>query len=134
MSVRARFKAEVGISSTTAEEKDLGNLSHEVQTDDLGEGATQKVVVPAGAAGQVIPCPSIASAKFLYVRTSPKTETDTPTQLDFALNGGAEVLPVTPLGTTKVGFLAVTHPGITSLTVNNGGTVDMVVIVSMAGD
>jgi len=135
MPVRFRQGAQIGVSSTNAEEKDLGNLSWEVVTDALGEGGSWKTLVAAAETDLEIRLDNLAAAKFLALRTVAKDPTQDPVALAFKKDGvGGEVFTVEPLSGTKEGHFMITTSSITALYVTNAGTVDMEVTIVVAGD
>lgn len=135
MSVRVRFRMEASVSSTSNEEKDLGNVCYEDVTDALGEGGSRKNLIVASASDVDITMTEIADASFVLIRTNARTSTDTPGTIEIKKNGiGGEVIDVVPLASTREGFLLLTTTGITALYASNPGTVDMEVTVIAAGD
>jgi hypothetical protein len=134
MSVRLRYKLTAAVSSTTAEENDLGNAKFEVVTDSNNEGGIWKTTVAAGAT-DTIELDNITTAKFLMLRFTPTDPTQTMTQVSVTLNGTA-TLPVYPAPNSKEAVLVVTSSGITSLSVANTdpSSVKLDVIVGVVGD
>ena len=132
--VRLRFKVEVAVSSTTAEDRDLGNISAELVCDSQGEGGSWKTKVVAGASDVQIQLPNVASATFLFLKTTAVSANDTPVSLTFKRETvGGEAFVVAPLSSTREGFWLATS-GLTALYCSNAGAVDMEVIVFTAGD
>ena len=135
MSVRARYKLHVSVSSTTDEERDLANPQSDVYTDALGEGGSAKYLVAGSATLLPLQLPQVASAKLLMIKTSVKDPTQTPVALEFRKNSTTgEVWTVVPLGTSKEGILLTTCSGITEIYCSNSSAIDMEVTVVMAGD
>jgi hypothetical protein len=135
MSVRIRYRLEASVSSTSNEEKDLGNVQYETVSDTLGEGGSRKNVLAPGATDVEITTREIASKGFLLVRTNARLATDTPSNIEIKKNGvGGEIIDVVPIGSTREGFLLLTTSGVTALYASNPGTVDMEVTVVAAGD
>lgn len=135
MPIRLRQSAKIEVSSSTRENKDLGNVAWEIVTDGLGEGGAWKTLVPAGASLLELKLDNIANVKFLVLLTSAKDPTQTPVALDFRKNGsGGEIFQVKPLSSVKQGQFLITSEGITSLFVTNAGAVDMEVVVVAGGD
>lgn len=135
MSVRVRFRMEASVSSTSNEEKDLGNVAYEDLTDALGEGGSRKNLIAAGASDVEITTREIADKSFILIRTNARQATDTPGTIEIKKNGiGGEVTNVVPLATTREGFMLLTTSGITALYASNPGSVDMEVTVVAAGD
>ncbi len=135
MPVRFRQGVNIGVSSTSAEEKDLGNLKWEVVTDDLGEGGSWKTLVEAGETDLEIALDNLSEAKFLALRTVSKDPTKDPVALTFKKESPAgEPFVVQPLTGTKEGHFMICTDSITALYVTNAGAVDMEVTIVTAGD
>lgn len=135
MSVRLRYKIEASVSSTSAEERDLGNVSYEVVDDDSGEGGVRKTLLAAGVTDVSVMLTEISDARFVLIRTNAKVATDTLGPIDIKKNGaGGEVTTIDPLpGATEAHMLLVTS-GITDLLATNSGTVDTEITVMAVGD
>jgi hypothetical protein len=126
---------EVGISSTNAEEKDLGNGAFEAVTDDFGEGGTRKFTLVATAADVPLSLGNVAVGRFFAIRTNSKDPTLDPVEITVKRNTvGNEALPVTPMDSTKEGHLLMSTSGLTALFASNPGTVDMEVTLFVSGD
>lgn len=135
MAVRVRYKLEVAISSTTAEEKDLGNVKWEVVTDGIGEGGGWKTTLAAAAADIQIPLDSIAAAKFLVVRTNAKDPLNTPGTINIRRNTVmGEEIAIVPLPSSAEGHFLLSTTGLTALYASNPGTVDMELTILVGGD
>ena len=135
MAVRIRYKMEVAVSSTTAEEKDLGNVKYEVATDDHGEGGTRKTFLPSGATDVSLDMGNVADAKFVALRSNARDPTEPPGQIDLKLNNtGAVPLAIVPLGSESEGHFLLSTTGLTGLFASNPGTVDMEIILTLGGD
>ena len=135
MAVRIRYKIEATVSSTEAEEKDLGNSKYEVVTDDLGEGGTRKTFLPAGATDVSLDMGNVADAKLVILRTNARDPTEAPSQIDVKRNTvGNEIISIVPLGTEPEGHFLLSTSGLTGLFASNPGTVDMEVILTVIGD
>lgn len=135
MSVRVRFRMEASVSSTSNEEKDLGNVAYEDVTDSLGEGGARKNLLAAGATDVEITTREIADKSFILIRTNARQSTDTPGTIEIKKNSvGGEVTSIVPLATTREGFMLLTTTGITAIYASNPGSVDMEVTVVAAGD
>lgn len=135
MSVRVRFRLEASVSSSSNEEKDLGNVSYEDVTDSLGEGGARKNLLTAGASDVEITTREVADKAFLLIRTNARQSTDTPGTIEIKKNGiGGEVISIVPLDSTQEGLMLLTTTGITALYASNPGSVDMEVTVVAAGD
>jgi len=135
MGVRVRYKLDVAISSTPAEERDLGNGKFEIVVDSQSEGGSWKTTVLAGATDQQIQLPNVAVAKLIAIRTNPKNPNDVPVNLTFKRTSPAgEAIVVAPLATSKEGYLFLTTDSLTALYCTNAGTISMEVTVYVAGD
>jgi len=135
MPVRVRYKVEVAISSSTAEERDLGNGKFEVVVDSLNEGGSWKTVVAGGASNQQIQLPNVASAQFLAIRTSPKNPNDPAVALTFTKNSPTgEAIVVAPLSGSKEGYFLFTTSTLTSLYCSNAGSTATAVQIYVGGD
>lgn len=135
MAVRLRYKISASVSSTSAEERDLGNVSYEVVDDDSGEGGVRKTLLAAGATDVSVMMTEISDARFVLVRINPKDATETLGPIDIKKNGaGGEAITIDPLpGATEAHMLLVTS-GITDLLATNSGTVDTEITVMAVGD
>ena len=135
MTIRARYSLSFAVSSTSAEEKDLGNAKWEVVSDSPNEGGVRKNVVVASAVDVELNMASVASAKLLIVRTSPKDPTEDPVEIRVRRNNiTAEQIAIVPLTGTKEGHFLLSTTGLTSLYASNMGTVDMDVTLVLVGD
>jgi len=135
MPVRIRYKIEISISSTPAEERDLGNVKYEIVTDKQGEGGGWKTLVAAGATDVQIPLDSIADVRFLALRTTVKDPNQTPSDIIVKFNSAmGEAHTIVPLQDIKEGHFLISTEGITSLYASNPGAVDMEMTILAAGD
>lgn len=135
MPVRLRYKFEISISSTSAEEKDLGNVKWEVVTDKLGEGGMWKTLLAAGATDVQIPLDSISEVNFLALKTVTRDPNQTLTPVLIRKNSNTgEQLSVEPVGDCRQGQMAIATSGVTALFASNLGTADIELIVIAAGD
>lgn len=135
MPVRVRAKVDTAISSTTAEEKDLGNKKYEVISDGLGEGGTWKTRINAGTTDLEVTLRDVTTASLLAISTNAVDPNQTPSSIGVKKNsaGGEETL-IAPLSGTSQGLFLVTTTGLTALYVSNSGSVDMELIITVAGD
>lgn len=135
MSVRIRYRIEASVSSTSAEEKDLGNVVYEVVNDQSGEGGVRKTLLVAGASDVSIMLNEVSTAKFFLIRTNAHDPTEALGAIEVKKNViGGEVTTISPLtGATEAHMLVATS-GITDLFASNPGTVDVDVTVMMVGD
>lgn len=135
MSVRLRYKISVAVSSTPAEENDLGNVKYEVVADSTNEGGVWKTTV-ANAVTATLPLDSITSAKFLLLRITSKDPTLEMAPVTITLNGTITLPPIGPVGDMKEAIFMISTTGITSLSVANTdpSAVTVDIVVGTAGD
>lgn len=135
MAVRVRYKIEVGVSSTTAEDKDLGNHNFLVIADGPADGGSRKVTLAAGATDVLVSMNEITTAKFILVRTNALNANDTPGTIELKKNlVGGEVIEIVPMTGTFGGHFLLSTDSVTALYMSNPGTVAMEVTVVIAGD
>jgi len=135
MAVRLTFKLDYSISSTQADEKDLGNVQFQVRTDSFAEGGSWKTVVGQGAADVRFYLDNIAVGRFLALRVSPVAEEHPAPELSIKLNDvGNTPLPLKPPDDSKVAVFMVTSDSLTALYVSNPGSYDAELTISVAGD
>jgi hypothetical protein len=134
MTIRIRFRQGVAVSSSIAEEKDLGNSESQIVVDTLGEGGAMRFTIPASAVDLNVQHPQVATAKYLYLRAVSKDPANPPVELMVKRNGsGNTAWPLTPVD-GKEAVMQVSTSGLTSLLVSNPGSVAMDLTVAMAGD
>ena len=135
MTVRVRYKIQAYVSSTTAEEKDLGNQSWEIVTDTIGEGGGRKMTLAASTTDAVVELGNLAVAKLLVIRTSATDPTMTPNAITFKRGTtGGEAIVVQPLGDAKEGHLLLSTDSLTALFATNAGTASMDLTIIAVGD
>lgn len=135
MSVRLRYKMSIMISSTQAEEKDLGNGSYEIVTDTQGEGGSWKTNLPAASVDVRVNLGNLALAMFVAIKTNTKNPNDTPVEIMIKRNTtGGEAISILPMGDSKQGHFLFSTNGLSALYASNAGAVDMELTVFGAGD
>ena len=135
MTIRLRYKMSSTVSSSTAEEKDLGNTVSEVLTDTLNEGGSWKVVLAVSATDVQIDLRTVAEGKFIAVKTKANDSTETPATVQIKKNGaGGEAWDIVPLDSKEGHFLISTESVTALYATNTSGTVVMDVILTVAGD
>lgn len=135
MPVRIRYKVEVSISSSSSEEKDLGNIKWEVVSDKVGEGGGWKTLLAAGATDVQIPLDSITEINFLAIRTTAKNPNDTLPGILIRLNSNTgEQRTILPVGDCRQGHFLVSTENVISLFASNPGAVDVELTLAVAGD
>ena len=135
MSVRVRYKLETAVSSTTAEEKDLGNRRYEVVSDGLNEGGSWKTRLLAGATDVNLSLRDVSSARLLVVSTNTVDPNELPGTIQIKRNStGGEVIEIVPLPSSKQGHFMITTQGLTAIYASNPGTVNMEIVLAVAGD
>lgn len=132
--MRLRYAVSIAISSTSAEERDLGNNEAEVKVDTIPEGGVQVVRLPASTTNAQVQHPQLAAGKFLYLRTCAEDPNATPVEITVRKNStGGEAWNITPLD-GKEGHFLVSTSGITALYLSNPGSVAMRVTIGACGD
>jgi hypothetical protein len=136
MAVRVRYTLKIQISSDpTTEDKDLGNASYEVVSDEYNEGGIREFVLAASSSDVPVAIGNIASGEMFAIRTKAKDPLEDPVEITIKRNTvGNEALPVKPMNETKEGHLLMSTSGLTALFASNPGTVDMKVAVAVVGD
>lgn len=129
MPLRLQSRIHSLISSSTAEERDIGNIaprSFEI-SDALSEGSTRKYRVADGTSNQDVDLAGLLSAQYIVVRTT--------RAVSVRLNG-TSTIPVGLVDSFQYGYLMLTAPegGVTSMDVSNssGGTAE--VLVQLVGE
>ena len=135
MTVRIRYSIQASVSSTSAEERDLGNVSYEIVNDDPGEGGVRKTRLAAGAADVSVMLNEISTARFVLIKTNTRVATDTLGPVSIKKNNvGGEVTTVEPLPGATSAHLLLATSDITDLFASNPGTVDVEITVMAVGD
>ena len=136
MPVRARYQIEASVSSTSAEDKDLGNHLWESVADSQNEGGSRKTKLAAGATDVELSMCEVGTARLVAIRTQASDPNNDPVEITIKRNTtGNEAIEVGPVPGTKEGYmLLTTGTGITALFATNAGSVDMDVTVMAAGD
>lgn len=135
MSVRLRYSIIASVSSTSAEEKDLGNVSYEVVNDDSGEGGVRKTLLAAGVTDVSVMLTEISAARFVLIKTNAHDPTETLGAITVKKNVvGGEPITIEPLPGAKSAHFLMATTGITDLFASNAGTVDVDIIVMAVGD
>jgi hypothetical protein len=123
------------VSSSTCEDKDLGDLKCEIVSDALGEGGTWKTLLAVGSTNVPLQLNGVSSTKLLMIKTNAKDPNATPGIVTIRRNVvGGEEIPITPLSGSKSGHLLISTSSLTGLFASNAGTVDMELTVVTAGD
>jgi hypothetical protein len=135
MAVRVTWEVLFSISSTTADEKDLGNFQQKVRTDANEEGGAWKTIVASAAVDELIQLDNIATARFLVLKINNKGENDPAPEITVKFNNIANTpLTIKPPADKKIGMLVVTTDNLTALYVSNAGSYDAELTVAVAGD
>jgi tRNA G26 N,N-dimethylase Trm1 len=135
VAVRIRYKLEVSVSSTTAEDKDLGNHSYLVIADGATEGGSRKVRLAAGATDVEISMNEIATAKLIAIRTNAVNANSTPGTIELKKNAiGGEVIEIVPMTGASEGHMLLSTDSVTALYASNPGSVDMEFTLILVGD
>jgi hypothetical protein len=134
MSVRLRYKLSLAVSSSQAEENDLGNTKFEVVSDSCNEGGVWKTTL-AAATTMTLNLDDITTAKLLMLRMTPKDPTQKLTAVGLTIN--AAVLPALyPVGDMNETIFMMSTSGITAVVLSNmdPAAVPVDVIVGVSGD
>jgi len=135
MSVRVRYSLTAAVSSSTSENKDLGDGSFEVVDDSQGEGGARKITLPGSAVDVLVNLCDVTDAKFFLLRATPKDANNDCHEVKIRLNSPTgDEIPIKPLGTGKEAYLMMTTDGLSSLYVTNTGSTDMSLTLFVAGD
>ena len=135
MSVRVRFSIEASVSSTSAEEKDLGNLAMEVVNDTQGEGGVRKTTLAPGATDVSVMLTEVTSATFVLIRTNAKDPTETLTAITIKLDDvGSDPITLTPLSGSTEAHMLLVASGITDIFASNAGSINIEITVMAVGD
>lgn len=134
MGVRVRYSLAAGVSSTTAEERDLGNVKWEIVADEKTKGGTWKTVLLAGATDVQLQIDNISTIQLLIIRTNAKDPNNAPNAISIKRNGiGGEAILIKPLGSALEGHFVLSTDSLTSIYATNAGTVDMELTIVAAG-
>lgn len=132
--VRLRYKIQISVSSTTAENKDLGNAAYECVIDSEAEGGSWKTQVNAGVENLQLFLPNVASASFLMLRITSVDPNDIPNSLFIKRNAiDGEPLEIAPFSGPKEGHFLMTTRELSALYVTNSGSTDMAVTIFCVG-
>lgn len=132
--MRLRYLQNCALSTTAADEKDLGNSMADTIVDTLGDGGTLRFRIPANTTNVNVQHPQVTTAGYVYLRAVAADPTLAPVELTVKRNGtGGDAWPLTPLD-GKQAHMQMSTSGLTALYVSNPGVVDMMVTVAMAGD
>lgn len=133
MSVRGRLKVQIAISSTTAEDRDLGNGSYEVVTDLPDDGGSWKIKLPASTVNLPVALGNVSSATFLGIRAVTLNPTDVPVDIILRKNStSGEAWTISPINNQEGWFVSSTDT-ITSIFLSNPGAIDMQVSIFLLG-
>lgn len=134
MSIRIRYAVIGAGSSTTAEEKDLGNSKWEIVSDGLTKGGTWVTTLAAGATDVQLQIDNLSSINLLVIRSMANDPNDTPVGITVKRNNnGGEAIPIAPLSGTEEGHLVLSTTGLTALYASNPGTIVMKLTIFAAG-
>lgn len=133
MSVRVRYKISAFVSSTTAEDKDLGNQQWEVMTDTQGEGGAWKSTLQPGDIDVKLNLGNLTTAQLVIIRTQPRDPTMPANAITLRRNTTlGEAFVVQALGDAKEGHFVLSTDMLTALYATNpvGGTAMDIVVVA----
>lgn len=137
MTIRVRYRIELAVSSTDAEERDLGDVKIEVVDDTQGDGGVRKFKIPAGTTDLSISMGDITTARVVFLKTQPVDPNNVLPEVrirKLAPPGGEQIL-INPLGTAKEAHLLLITTGVSAIYVTNtSSTVDVYLTVGLVGD
>lgn len=134
MSVRLRYALQASVSSTSAEERDLGNVKLEVMTDVETKGGTWKTVLPTGSTDVQLPMDSITTVQLLLVRTMCNDPNGTPNGITIKRNStSGEAILIKPVGDAKEGLFLLSTDSLTAIYASNAGAADMALVLTAVG-
>lgn len=134
MSVRVRYAVNAAVSSSVAEERDLGNVRLEAVTDAEIKGGTWKTRLLASQTDVQLHLDNITTAQLLIIRTVAADPNQTPQGITIKRNGiGNEAILIKPLADTKEGLFMISTDNLTSIYASNTSSVDMDLILICAG-
>ncbi len=136
MSATIRVIWSIGISSSTAEENDLGKGKQEFVNSASNEGGTWLTQLATSATDVQLNLGNLASVKFLAIKTKAHDPTQTPSAITIKRNsnvGEAQTIDILTGG--KEGIYMISTTGLTAVYATNlSGSVPMDVIVYAIGD
>ena len=133
--MRSRYSIQAALSSTSSEEKDLGNKKYEVVSDSLSEGGTWKTRLAPASVDVNLSLRDVAEVKLLVVSTLAVDPNATPGTVTLKLNATVnDPFDIVPLPTAKQGHFLLTTESLTSIFLSNPGAVEMEVTLTVAGD
>jgi hypothetical protein len=134
MGVRVRYSLAASVSSTTAEERDLGNVRWEIVTDQEAKGGTWKTLLPAVSVDVQLQIDNISTIQLLIIRTNAKDPNQAPNAITIKRNSTlAEAIIIKPLGDALEGHFIISTDSLTSIYASNAGPTDMEVTIVAAG-
>lgn len=134
MGVRVRYSLSGAVSSTTAEERDLGNVKWEIVTDSETKGGTWKTLLPALSVDVQLQIDNISTIQLLIIRTNSKDPNQTPNGITIKRNTNvAESILIQPLGDALEGHLMISTDSLTAVYASNPGPADMELTIIAAG-
>lgn len=137
MTIRVRYRIELAISSTDAEERDLGDVKIEVVDDTQGDGGVRKFKIPAGTTDFAISMGDISTATVVFLKTQPVDPNNTLPEVRIRKTAppGGEEISINPLGTSKEAHFLLITAGVSEIYVTNtSASVDVYLTVGLAGD
>jgi hypothetical protein len=134
MAILASLSICAGISSTSAENRDLGHLERSDKFSTFEEGGSIMDLIPAGAVDVPLSLGGLSSCAVLVLITSPKDQNLAGSTLQLKRNLiGAEATPITPIGNRKQGYYVLSTESLTAVFLSNPGTTDMRVQYAVLG-
>ena len=134
MGVRVRYSLAGAVSSTTAEERDLGNVKWEIVTDQEAKGGTWKTVLLVGAVDVQLQIDNISTIQLLVIRTNARDPNQAPNGISIKRNLiTAEAILIKPLGDAQEGHFILSTDSLTAIYASNPGPSEMELTIVAAG-
>lgn len=134
MTVRARYSVAAAMSSTSAEDRDLGNVKYEVVTDMPDKGGTWKTTLVGSATDVQLYMDNITTVKLIIIKTYPTDPNQVPGDILIRKNSiSGEQILIRPLPSGKEGHFLLSTDSVTSIYASNAGTVSMDLTLTVAG-
>lgn len=135
MAVRIRYAVSAAVSSTTAEERDLGNIKLECVTDQESKGGAWQTTLDDGSMDVQIYLDNIVTTQLLIIRTLSADPNVAPGSISIKRNNtAAEPIQIKPLGDIKEGIFVISTDGLTALYATNSSGVDMKLTLVVCGN
>lgn len=136
MAVRIRQQIIAAVSSSTSEDKDLGNINFQIVTDGHTSGGCWKTKLSASATNVLLQIDNLATIRYVLIRGRTIDPTQVLPTITLKRNStGGEALPMAPLTSVKESyFMMTTDTSLTGIYATNTGSVDCELTVMAVGD